>query len=262
MFSDLTKLHVWELHILLMLYRQMAFRMSKEGHFFSDYYSKALKPNIFYIIANQTEISGNFYSIYSEANLVPLVFTVFPESVGKTSLNIVVEMRNKSTMELYASNFIQCVTVDQTTRKSVALPDWFREKYQSLRKTSLFILPAMPESSQVPYYECSKKVEFCDIDHYNHTNFTSYIKYGMEVAAEASRKKIFSGLFSEPFQNYEIKTVTFTYHGESRAGDVLTVIALQNQYNRSQIHFDIKFEQKRICQGIIEFFRNATTSSL
>lgn len=251
--------------MLFMHCRFGSYRTTNAEHFFYIY-GKLDSQFLFYIVSMTTQIRKSFYDIYKHARSTPLFFKVFPTFIGKSSIAIAVEMYNAGTKDLYASNVIQFVSVERSSRKPTALPDSLRDKFASrCTGSSLVISPQkQPDSvnSAVPSHSTEHKISHMDIDRNNHTNFASYIKYAIETAMEGSRLGIFSGIFSGPLWHYRTKTIMASFIGDSRVGDVVLVAAWQDSSDSLKLHFNVTLKQKPICQLSVEFYENFVTATL
>jgi acyl-CoA thioesterase FadM len=228
-----------------------------QDHIFADLF-RIIQQYLVFNVTTQVSVSDAFYELYDKSERTPLLYKVYCDHLGKSSYRIVVEIRNSSTKELLVQSFTQSVTVDRVTRKSSPLPNWFRDKYRSHCTGSRLVLPVVTNSNthEVASYVGDVTLPFTDSDWYSHINVTSYIKYVIETAMEASDKGVFKGLFRGSLKmNYRAKTVFMEYLSEIRPGCTLTVSAwkMKEGVDKQKVHFDLTFQGKLICRAYVEF---------
>lgn len=228
-----------------------------QNHFFADLF-KIRQQYLIFNVTTYMNVSDAFHEMYDKRERTPLLYKVYCDQLGKSSYRIVVEICNSSTKELLVQSFTQSVTVDRVTRKSSPLPNWFRDKYRSHCTGSPLVLHVVtkPNTHEVASYTSDVMLPFTDSDWYGHINVTSYIKYIIETAMEASDKGVFKGLFCGSLKmNYRAKTVFMECLSEVRPGCTLTVSAwkMKEGIDKQKVHFDLTFQGKLICRTYVEF---------
>jgi acyl-CoA thioesterase FadM len=259
-FVDKMKMHVWEVMLFCIQCRLgVSFDLIQNGkeHFFTDFLTVSLQYLIF-SISIRVEMTDAFFEIYDKSERTPLLFKTYPAYIGKSAFNLAVEIYNASTKEIMVRNFMQLVSVDKDTRKSSALPDWFQEKYRNLCTGSPIALPAVtkPESNDVASYISDVKLPFTDADLYGHINISSYIKYAIQTAMEASAKGVFKGLFHGGSKMcYRAKTLHIEFLSETKPGGTLTVSAWKvgEGADKQKVHFDLMRQEKKVCRAYVDF---------
>ena len=219
---------------------------------------------IWYVASLKTEVCKSFYYMYTAVQPTPLLIRVSPGFIGRSSFSLETEIYNANYKELYVQHVAEFASVDKKTRKSTPLPDWFIDKYASVLSGTKLTLPKLlqPQSDLIANYSTGVKVSYSDIDFLGHTNFSTYIKYAMQAAMEASANGKFHGLFKVPHMDYIAKNITVSYLGESKVGDVLDINVWQNLENKQKFHCDISRNGKSINQITIEFYENELHSRM
>ena len=217
-----------------------------------------------YAASLKTEISKSYYQIYTSDQPTPLLIRVHIGSIGRSSFSSVVEIYDANSNELFAKNVVEFVSVDMKTRKSTPLPDWFIDKYANVLSGTKLTLPKLLQSQSdlIANYSTKVKVSYLDIDSLGHVNFTTYIKYAMQAAMEASANGTFNGLFKVPHMDYIAKNITVSYLGECKVGDVLDINVWQNLEDKQKCYCDTSRNGKSINQITIEFYENQLHSRM
>lgn len=86
------------------------------------------------------------------------------------------------------TNTYQIVLIDKTTRKPTQLPDWFKEKFKGkgcMEKGFILKTFARPAVTFSQLF----KVQWTDTDQYNHTNFTTYVRWALDALHAALHSK-------------------------------------------------------------------------
>ena len=265
MFAEKTRIHLWDLLIIIILCRTQALHatLTNPEHFFHDL-MRIFVDCFTYTASLKTEVCKSFYEIYTAEKPTPLLIKLYPGFIGKSSFSIETEIYNAKNKELYVRHITVFVTVDKKTRKSTPLPDWFIDKYASVLSGTKLTLPKLvqPQSDLIANYSTSVKIVYSDIDSLGHANFTTYIKYAMQAAMEASANGKFHGLFKVPHMDYIAKNITVSYLGECKVGDVLAINAWQNLENKQKCYVDISRNGKSINQITMEFYENELLSRM
>ena len=103
------------------------------------------------------------------------------------------------------------------------------------------------------------RVRHDDTDMLQHTNVSSYLKFALESAAQASSLGVFSSI-SDDVAFYRPRRVASVFVGESRAGDELTVATWQETENANMtLNFLISNRQNPVYCAQIEFYCRSTT---
>ena len=111
-----------------------------------------------------------------------------------------------------------------------------------------------------PAFSCRIRVRYADIDAYQHTNTSSYIKFALECAAHAAEAGFYTSVKGDP-AFYRVKTSSSMYLMESGVGDELTMSTWEHDENKMLLNFAaINKQNKIIYFTSIEFFDNDNDS--
>lgn len=168
--------------------------------------------------------------------------------VGKTSLVFNMEFIDGTTKEVFGENIIKSVRMNRKTRRPMAFPDWFYEKYKSYTESTVpnvltkQPLPEIPKNA----FQFVVVPRHSDTDRNNHVNQSSYIKFCMDVATHASLSGYYA-YYTQDMCLYAPLHWTISYVGECVANDNLHVYTWQDDDSApSHIQFSILLKDRVI----------------
>ncbi|KAK0048207.1 hypothetical protein Bpfe_022467 [Biomphalaria pfeifferi] len=108
--------------------------------------------------------------------------------MGSTSLQTRLQMFTQHSLEPVISLIVKMVTVDKVTKRPMALPDWYRKKLEGKED----IMPDFKFTGfKRPLKTYVRKVQivWSNTDSNNHTNFSSYVQFGLDTLCLALLQK-------------------------------------------------------------------------
>jgi len=178
--------------------------------------------------------------------------------IGTASLNTQAQLIDTKTGSVFAENINQVVTVSRETRKPIALPEWWVEKYTSYSiNVPKLVIPVTVTPADAFTYNV--KVRWSDTDGYGHTNYISYIRFCEDAAMQAAMEGKLP-LYTDTLYDPETKQLQLSYQGESRAGEDLTVHLWQNPDNMHKLYFSLVTAETRtlIFHCTMDFYEPTT----
>ncbi|KAK7093054.1 uncharacterized protein [Littorina saxatilis] len=164
--------------------------------------------------------------------------------VGRTSLNLQSRLINKLDEKELATLNLKYVYVNRHTGRSATLPDWLVNKYTSTLREKISV--ELPKTvPRVPLSASSYDVMVAesDVDHNNHTNNASYIRYCSDAVHSAVKKGRLPRLEPDA-SNFPLLDLQAVYLGQSWMGDKLRVLLWQQEDQQDAICFVIKRKRK------------------
>lgn len=135
-----------------------------------------------YIILRQhSKINPQFYEdINVHTHFNPRILFGFHE-VGKTSLNIKVNLLSLDSDQVYATNIRKAVNFNMKTKKAVPNNPFYleqAERINSLRPSYKWL--AFPKELPTKCFTVKKRPLYSDTDYMNHVNNASYVKFCLD----------------------------------------------------------------------------------
>ena len=191
-----------------------------------------------------------------DASILPNLHTeVALGYVGRSSVHSLTTLKNTDTGIELARNVMQTIAVDKKTLKPSAVPTWWREQYvdktieRPSRRVNAFHVPDQT-------YSYEMKVPGCEIDRWQHTNYSSYTRFCFNAAMDAMRAGFYSTfLRDDDILSYNVMRMSPVYHGDSRAGDIILIRTWENENNPYLLHFDFSKDGKTCYQNSVEFYK-------
>ncbi|KAL3837188.1 hypothetical protein ACJMK2_022559 [Sinanodonta woodiana] len=214
--------------------------------------SALYRDNSFFIVGTTVKVDPEFNNV--ESPKFPLFVDCQLEYVGTSSKGISYSLFHQKRVRPYVVCEIQDVLVNTKTRKPVPYPDWWKEKYANFCK----VKPAAPVLvSGRPKERClvtnHVKVALRDTDTYNHTNWTSYVRFCYNALYE----NVFESRYSRPLTPLitgGLKHLSAAFKKESLARDILIVESWENQEAKDSVEFEVKKNDELCCQVTMGFF--------
>jgi acyl-CoA thioesterase FadM len=178
--------------------------------------------------------------------------------VGKTSILYVIHFLDGDTKQVLGENYVKFVRMSRKTRRAIAFPEWFYEKYALYMNSSGHpalakeILPEIPETA----FKLVVVPNHSDTDRNNHVNQSSYIKFCMDVATHASLSGHYTH-FTEDMCLYPSCQWVISYVGESNANDELHIYTWQQEGAIEHLYFSILLKGRTIFHASTIFEKDA-----
>ncbi|KAK3579301.1 hypothetical protein CHS0354_033385 [Potamilus streckersoni] len=210
------------------------------------------RDNSFFIVGTTLKVDPEFNKF--ESPKFPLFVDSKLEYVGTSSKGIAYSLFHQKRTRPYLVCEIQDVLVNTKTRKPVPYPDWWKAKYANLCKGK----QAIPILSTVRPIERGLvtnyvKVTIRDTDTYNHTNWTSYVRFCFDALYE----NVFESRYNRPLTPLitgGLKHLSASFKKESLAGDILAVESWENPEAEDNVEFEIKKNDELCCHVTMSFF--------
>lgn len=197
-------------------------------------YDKLTSDRMTFMASTQTVLAQN---LLQSTEVPSFAVRLSLGHIGRTSLNTRAELIDTTTNTVLAKNINQVVTVSRETRRPIALPEWWVNKYSSYSIVIPKLVVPVPETP-ADVFTYDVHVRWSDTDGYGHTNYISYIRFCEDGVMQAENEGKLSG-FTKNFQEFESKMLQLSYLGESKAGDELTVSLWQDQQNDYKLYFNL-----------------------
>lgn len=175
--------------------------------------------------------------------------------VGKSSLSTQAKVFVHQSDNVLLSNINQVVSIDPLSRKPMPLPDWWKTKYAGMAsggEPMVIQSESRPDGATV--YDVP--ISWSDTDFYEHTNWTSYVKYCIDAANACCIKGQLRQISKETVKESQVKTLRVRYSGESILGDTLKIYAWETPELPNSIKFQVYKETSPICFVFIEYFEH------
>ncbi|WAR04842.1 hypothetical protein MAR_020211 [Mya arenaria] len=182
-----------------------------------------LKSRLVFIIGARLQIMDRAFHEF-ETPKHPLYCITALKNLGKSSKTLSYDLFHEGSDRHLVSCDVTDVLVDEKSRKPIAYPDWWLEKYghhvNGFRRAQL-LTDVDPGSAQVnlSYF----RVTLSDTDTYRHCNWASFLKYCYESMFEhVSRDGSYAWITSDDV-NAGLRHVDMLFRNEATLGDVLIV---------------------------------------
>lgn len=214
----------------------------------------------FYVLGGDYYFDPCLWEVARKYNYFPYKISIELINRGDTSLTIRQILVNTLDGKEIASFYGKLVYVDKTAKKAQVLPYWHRMKYRSVESPDRVRIDST--LTQVPQDACRVKtlVTASDCDHNGHANQASYIRFCMDAAESANRRKLLKK-FNRDICLYPILKISAAYRSETYIGDELTTCLWQDELSPLMIHF-VFLRQEKIVFSASVSFKNAPCSKL
>lgn len=213
------------------------------------------KDEEYIILRQHCKISPQFYEdINIHTHFNPRIM-FWCHEVGKTSLNMKVNLLSLDSDHVYATNIRKAVNFNMKTKKAVPNNTFYleqAERINSLRPSFKWL--TFPKELPTKRFTVKKRPLYSDTDYMNHVNNASYVKFCLDCCACAAQAKFY--IHFEADFIYPVLDVDIQYLGESYANDDLEISTWQSTVNISDIYCIIRRKNKIIVKS---FFRFALT---
>ncbi|XP_059174205.1 uncharacterized protein LOC131954494 [Physella acuta] len=204
--------------------------------------------------------SPELYNPYNDKSA--LNAEVYLGYLGNTSTaHVIKAFLPENDREPLWTQIIQNVCLDKETRKPIAFPDWYVEKYKEkgILDKGLFIDPITRPSKtfthQIP-------IVWSDTDNNNHTNFTSYVNFAVNALHAATGQTnnsstacVLHGVSKDTLPN-GLKELQVRYLGESQDGEGLNVHIWQEEHDDTVL-CSIERDETVLCQVKLVYFNDS-----
>ncbi|XP_077865310.1 uncharacterized protein LOC144351924 [Saccoglossus kowalevskii] len=180
-------------------------------------------------------ISSEYYQAIK--NRRPVILQLWLSHIGRMSLNYHHIEVDKETNHILSSMDVFHVCMNKVTRKSAPLPEWYKEKYGPYANGPVAkVMKKLEKVKEV--YKYTGRVQYHDIDYYNHTSYKLYLKLCSNCAHSAVADGFFTKV-TDDFALYQVKHISTLYLSETNVNDELIVDTWEDENNNDTVHFII-----------------------
>ena len=223
--------------------------LDETGRIFRDY-AQLTDDRLTFLVSSNFDIKREMYD--AKIPKSPLDVKVRGGFIGGASLNSLAAVFTKDGLELL-SNVNQVVSVDKSSRRTLPLPDWWKQKYaESAKLFKPLKFNKVETPQELPFYDY--KVARSDLDGNNHANWSVYVKFALDAMYHFSKT---GHLVS--FSNFDelcLQKMEVMYFGESFDDDVLHVYAWEDNSSPLTIISHIYKGDKHLFQGRFRYFED------
>ncbi|XP_013414901.1 uncharacterized protein LOC106176880 [Lingula anatina] len=208
-----------------------------------------------FLLGINYDISPKLYRQFPVGIAQPLECRTGLDSVGGKSLVLRSTCLDAQTNQVLAEAKLVMVSVNLTTRKSVALPkEEFSHLSWSQQSTSKLTM-LKPAKTPPDAFHKEIIVVPSNIDHNGHVNQSIYVRFCTDVAVLAQRAQKLKYKFTKYIDEYKVKSMQCLYLSESDLDDKL-VVYVWDESNSGNVHFDIEnnTKGKRSFHCCMEFY--------
>lgn len=238
---------VWKLSMMLQAARAALIR---EGDMFS-----LMKFNedgiLTFIVKQSIRLKSDLHRLNPRAKYLPIKFGASLTNVGNSSFSFTQTVTDGSTNNYLGKSVITMVAVDVVTRRSCALPVWFKEKYKdyiSKEKKIRDFFPDMP----VGAFKQMLTTRYSDIDRNKHVNQSCYFEYCMNCATLAALGGHYKH-FTSDLSLYPVLEIDLFYINECAANEDLDLYTWQDQEKDDQIYFTLMKADTKVLNARFRF---------
>lgn len=219
-------------------------------------YDKMTSNVYTFMASTKTTVSRDLYRmINADKSLDDSEIKLHLGYVGTSSLNSVATLATKDGGPTLARNINQVVTVDKATRKSMPIPDWWKNEYETSVVENERLVVAQEDVPLDNVFHYEMKVSWNEIDSYRHTNYQSYVKFCFDAAMDAVSKSFYT-MLCEDILKYNVKSIQCLYRGESVAGDILKIASWEDKSNPYVLSFSVTKDSNMLFQSQVEFYQD------
>ncbi|KAH9509826.1 hypothetical protein Btru_045329 [Bulinus truncatus] len=150
------------------------------------YWDKLMQDRTSFVASTEYTFSRTFYN--DSVPKWPLTVKHSFGGAGKTSLLTRALFFTANSQEPVITRIAKIVSVDRKTRRPLALPDWYREKLKGKEeKMPDFQFTGFKKALQT--FVRRVQIVFSYTDANNHTNFSSYVQFGLDTLHLAMLQK-------------------------------------------------------------------------
>ncbi|KAK0048208.1 hypothetical protein Bpfe_022468 [Biomphalaria pfeifferi] len=142
------------------------------------YWDKLLHDRTSFVASTEFTFSRTMYD--ETVAKWPLNVKVSFGGMGSTSVQTRLQICTQHSSEPVITKVLKLVTVDRQTRRPMALPDWYKKKLQGKEdKMPDFKFTGFKRPERT--YVRRVQIVWSDTDSNNHTNFSSYVQFGLDT---------------------------------------------------------------------------------
>ena len=222
------------------------------GGTFLDY-DKLMEERFTFMASVKTRVEKDYYHIHDLTSTPSLRVSLCLSFVGTGSLNTTAILNCRDSGRVFTNTVHQIVAVDMATRKSTALPDWWKKKHAgAIIGNEKVIVQRVEVPAESYSYEL--KVPWSDIDQYGHVTYVAYIRYCFDCAVDGIVNGAFPA-FKGSARLGRVSDIQMSFGSECFANDILHIATWQDADHPSTLRFDMKLRGETIFQSSITFYQ-------
>lgn len=183
---------------------------------------------------------------------ITLLSTFDIVNVGKTSVTMKQEIREKETNASLVVAYMIYVKVDPSTRKSCALTDDFLKIWNSRLITRESLPHCNIISPPGTTFRCQTYVSISDTDNNLHTSHAVYFKYCLDCGRMAAVNGYFTQL-KKDLALFPLVSMEGVFRMETLPGDLLRIECWEDKLSPNMIHSIIFRNREEIFYAKISF---------
>uniref|UniRef100_A0A0B7A8F3 Uncharacterized protein n=1 Tax=Arion vulgaris TaxID=1028688 RepID=A0A0B7A8F3_9EUPU len=204
---------------------------------------------LFFIASTSTKIFPELYDM--SVKKAPLELDIKLDYVGNRAYKLQTTISVQGASSPLCINNTQAVSVSKDTRTPLQLPEWWKEKYSSVKGEPLKISRLnVPEN--VTFTNHRLQAQASDTDAYMHVNWTSFVKYCYDAFVISEFQKNPEIVPQNLFRN--MKHFSACYIKEASLGDNISIRYWQDPVVSNLYNFQVQKESDVICECSAEFF--------
>lgn len=216
------------------------------GRTFRDY-AELTTDRLTFLVTSCFDIEYDMFDASKPKS--PLLVEVKGGYVGTSSVNSIAKVLTEEGQQLL-SNINQVVSIDKSSRRPMALPDWWREKYGETGK----------DVQQLKFHKFERPegltafkvhVTRSDIDGNNHTNWSCYVRFALDGLYHNVKHKLIK--IMDDLEKRGLKKMELLYSGESFDDDVLDVYVWPDTEDHTRVYAHIDKLNHFLFQGTFTF---------
>ncbi|XP_041365019.1 uncharacterized protein LOC121380250 [Gigantopelta aegis] len=182
-------------------------------------YEKLLRAAVIFMASTELEIHEAMYD--GAVPKWPLDYKMKLNDVGNSSIGTTGELTVASTGQTLFRTGYRFVHVNPITRRSMPLPDWWREKHCNdvIAKEPL-IVQRTPRPGDTHVFKV--RVMWTDTDNNNHATWTSYVQFSINAMHDGIRKNFYKNVNEEVVRR-GLRKIRMRFMRESLEGVELIV---------------------------------------
>jgi acyl-CoA thioesterase FadM len=196
--------------------------------------------------------------LYSHATLkFPMRLSSRLGSVSRSAVSLLISLYDAATGELLYEDEKVVINVDLTSFRAVPINEEVAEEFKKYchRKTVPRITsPQKPKDGGS--FQCQRQAVSSDIDHLNHVNAHSYLKFCLDAASLARKEDP-----TETENAFLLKSADCVHKAEVKEGDTMDIFMWKSE-KPNVVHFQIEVEAKAVCNMTLEFYNQDVASKL
>lgn len=216
----------------------------------------------YFIVGMNYQISKELYKM---ANLnTKIALAIRLANFGNSSIVLYHTLEDASSGKILASMFRTLVRVNMDTRRPATLVLEERRRCEEiLSRSEKLAAPRLllPSVDKAKCFSCELVARNIELDFYYHVNYSMYLEYSTECAAQAAASGYYSKLKGD-ICTFCVKKASTSHLSETRSGEKLTVITWEEPTDPYVLYFIVLNKDKEIFHAMLEYYQPVEFSNL